>query len=421
MKKLRLCLVLIILANSVWAQWNKIQSLTGISPFWSQSVKKICFLSANRAIYATQGGGIHAAFYDIYKTEDGWGTIGHLYGIGGDYNQWYICDMMFVNDSIGYNLSGYYGFIQANKTINSGASWSPEPYNNLLFRARKLSFLKENFGYFLSVKNNTPNDLVITSVGGIYTTDTIPEKYSSYELYFTNDSTGFILCRDSLQNYICLQTVDSAHNWNEVLNSHSDKLLGIHFPTVVTGYISAENGKLYKTTDGGQSWNMLQTNTERNLNAVYFVNDTLGYTAGDSGLLMKTTNGGQTWTSESTTTTTNINLVYVSENRIGYFVTSDFLLYKNSLLGIEDHKSPDPIDGIVEIYPNPASQFLNICLSGPNYPASARIISIQGSIVAEKTLRTNPEQIDVRFLPPGMYVLQIVRNSNTLSKRFIKE
>jgi hypothetical protein len=102
-------------------------------------------------------------------------------------------------------------------------------------------------------------------------------------------------------------------------------------------------------------------------------------------------------------------------------MTSDFYLFKNSLLGVEDLRVHNSINGTVEIYPNPASRFLNICLSGPNHPASARIISIQGSVVAEKTLCTNPEQIDIRYLAPGIYILQIISNINTLSKWFMKE
>jgi photosystem II stability/assembly factor-like uncharacterized protein len=422
MKRLFFNLVLLFIVDSAMAQWNMVYELVPSSPY-NEHFGKLCFLSSENAFFMTSWNGIHAAGYSIKSTSDGFNTVRKVFEEGGNYDEMHCTDFFFINENIGYKLSGYGPFASAVKTIDGGRHWTNVPNNVYLHLSLKLFYLNENFGYYLLAQNDLYRNFeVIASDSGSCTTYPVSDSYIlPSEFIFTNDSTGYILCKDTSQNYICLQSTDSAKTWNEVLNSASNKMQGMHFPSSQVGYIITQNGTIYRTEDGGHNWNASPTNATGQLTSVYFVDETNGYIAGMNGLLMHTINGGQTWTTENTGITENIKQLYFSDSGVGYIRTESAKLFKNGTNGVENPEVTDEESDCIGIYPNPAKDKLTFSICTPNQIVSAWIISNQGTIITQWNMLSNKSQLDVSQLKPGVYLLQVEINNTTLTKRFIKE
>lgn len=406
------------------AQWNQVyELLEQPTPFSDEYFSKLQFLSADNAIFMTRWNGIHAAGYSIKSTNNGWNTVQKVFEEGDDYDERYCRDFHFINEDIGYKLSGSGLLAGAYKTIDGGRHWTTVVNNASLYLSLKLFYLKEDVGYYLIEKDYlSPNFEVIVSNSGHCTTYPVSDSYKTpSEFIFTNDSTGYILCRDADQNYLCLQSTDSAKTWNVVLNSAADKMQGMHFPTAQVGYIITQNGTIYRTTDGGHNWIASLTNATGQLRSVFFVNETLGYIAGTNGLLIKTVDGGQTWTTEITSIAENLEQVYFADNGIGYIRTESAKLYSNTTNGVENPGEIIDVSDCIGIFPNPVKDKLNISICTPDQVISARIYSNQGALISQWNMPGNKNPLDVSQLKPGVYLLQVEVNSTTYTKRFIKE
>lgn len=88
-----------------------------------------------------------------------------------------------------------------------------------------------------------------------YSVETISSnpEINFHQLFFINESTGFLV---------------GGHRWN--------------------------SGTIYKTVDGGFSWN-LNLNTDQSLYAINFLNDSVGFACGESLILLKTFDQGVSW------------------------------------------------------------------------------------------------------------------------------
>jgi hypothetical protein len=78
-------------------------------------------------------------------------------------------------------------------------------------------------------------------------------------------------------------------------------------------------------------------------------------------------------------------------------------------------------DQLVNVYPNPTSESLNIDFNGKETSATIRVINFQGGIViGTKINHQLTEKLDLRFLPKGMYVLVINTKDQQITKKIIK-
>lgn len=409
--------------NTAYSQWNFIQYLHHNLPYpnSSENVVKTCFLSANTGYYASHYSAIHSNTYTIYKTTDGWNTSTAMYSHGGDYYPDYLMDMCFLNETTGFKLCGNM-FLVVSKTTNSGSSWTDVPNNTYTWLVSKISYPNENIGYYLASRDYQSSLInVIVSNNGFCTVDSLSDLYrNAYEIDFVNDSTGFIFCRDTAQNYICIQSTDSAKTWNTVLTSGPEKLMNIQFASPHTGYIAGRNGTLYKSVDSGQNWNPIATNASQLVNSLYFVNDSTGFLACNNGLLIKTMDGGISWSAENTGITNDIQQIYFANESTGYFLDNKGQMYKKSSLGIDEHNYNSPISNEVELFPNPASKMLNIRYGKSEQAFSFQILN-QAGLAVSKTVRIRSgNYLDIDNLKPGVYFLKIESNEGLTLKKFVK-
>ena len=73
--------------------------------------------------------------------------------------------------------------------------------------------------------------------------------------------------------------------------------------------------------------------------------------------------------------------------------------------------------GGIEIYPNPATNFITINATNSNIE-TVQIVNITGDVVVES--RTNSNQVDVSHLPTGVYFVQLFSTKGVNSLKFVK-
>ena len=73
----------------------------------------------------------------------------------------------------------------------------------------------------------------------------------------------------------------------------------------------------------------------------------------------------------------------------------------------------------MKIYPSPTYNYLN--LEGPNEDYSLQILNIQGQLFHELNNINGNKNIDVSFLPSGLYFMNVNFNKGNQTTRFIKQ
>lgn len=77
------------------------------------------------------------------------------------------------------------------------------------------------------------------------------------------------------------------------------------------------------------------------------------------------------------------------------------------------------IESNLKIYPSPTSNYINI--EGPNEVYSLQILNIQGQLFHELNNIDGHQNIDVSFLPSGLYFIKVNYNKVNQIIRFIKQ
>ncbi len=73
------------------------------------------------------------------------------------------------------------------------------------------------------------------------------------------------------------------------------------------------------------------------------------------------------------------------------------------------------------VYPNPTSNVLNVRLKDDVQSASARIFNFSGQLVKSTNLKGQDTALDVGNLPTGIYIIEVITDTETKQLKFIKE
>ncbi len=112
-------------------------------------------------------------------------------------------------------------------------------------------------------------------------------------------------------------------------------------------------------------------------------------------------------------------IIQTIPNRLSYFDNMGFDMYPVSVITSTMHPG-DYLSGNEEIhvYPNPTGDILHIDSENPG-PFDVRIWSANGNCIGFYKLEGN-EQIELRGVPEGLYLLEIRINSKIITKKIIK-
>ena len=124
-----------------------------------------------------------------------------------------------------------------------------------------------------------------------------------HAVFFLNGKDGFV----SGQDGGIYKTTDSAKSWVKQNSTDTLPVRDLFFLDHLTGFaVGGQNscggtgciipgGFILKTIDGGNTWARIYTPLQKiEISSIYFINATTGFCVGDN-LIMKTTDGGQTW------------------------------------------------------------------------------------------------------------------------------
>ena len=246
------------------------------------------------------------------------------------------------------------------------ADWTKQNSNTLAW-LHDVFFVSQNKG-FIAGSGGT---LLSTKDGGkSWTKEKLSIEDSIEQIYFSNENTGWLLCRRDFYNrganassYI-LKTNDGGANWKQInfgggreritkivfaknkpvlaigesgvllgFQSDSEIWKGINSPTryllldgVFTGetraVIVGAGGGILFTENAGANWNkaFLPNNAKTKLNRIFFVNEKSGWAAGGEGQIYQTINGGITWRAQSSGITQNLTDIFFLDTAEGWAI-----------------------------------------------------------------------------------------------------
>lgn len=129
---------------------------------------------------------------------------------------------------------------------------------------------------------------------------------------------------------------------------------------------------------------------------------------------------------EETYSITENGKIYFSENNLlikedsGTAVSIDVSSIRKLIFNnLTDTATPGIFQNATDIYiyPNPATDYINIACTEHSEPIQVKIFSLSGMLVWQN-LNCNPnEAIDISYLPAGLYLLNINNKTIKFSKR----
>ena len=361
-------------------------------------------------------------------------------------------EVHFPSDSIGY-IVGENGTVL--KSVDQGNSWTSLVFDSLV-DLNVVHFINKDTGYVGA------DGLFRTYNGGIDWNTLLPDSIPIYEVYFPNDSIGYL---GSFQSVY--RTEDYGMNWLEVFRAEGRQngFNAIHFPTEETGYFiggTSANETFFRTTDNGRTFQEVTNGFISIKESVFFLNPDTGYMCGwYNGLIVRTEDGGQSWYYPANEWVHQCKDIYFLNENEGYYIdnsggrygiyyTSDNAKswqqqlelvdgYLNAFAFIDDQTGiAVGAEGIIyhtsnggfvstddkgknwdfTVFPNPARD--RIFIKVPQYDFKSMyldIISSTGLIHHSTPISGNSSTIGLNDLASGIYILLLRKGQRILGRQ----
>jgi photosystem II stability/assembly factor-like uncharacterized protein len=411
MFKYALLLYASLITTIINAQWVTQYS---DNSYWLNSVY---FSDANNgyAVGYNTVGGSNGAFF---KTTDGGANWSVKYtSLTPGTNFQAVC---FTDANTGFIVGNVnYNFVTM-RTIDGGTTWTSQPGGG-----SAICFTDANTGYIAN------GSIAKTTDGGItWMNQNTPAIYPLLSVHFSDANNGFALGNNGnvVGTSSIVKTTNGGSDWAEVGFANDGVLNSLFFIDANTGFVVGDAGKILKTINGGNSWTVQSSGTTECLSSVYFTDLTTGYVAGCGGTILKTTDGGTTWFHQTSNTSDYLSSVYFASANTGY-VAGGNVVYPDCFgiilkttngggLGINENSVAS---NILEFYPNPAHDKITIessFITGKTYLVISN--SLSQEIIKQKIIN-NKTQIDVSFLPSGIYLVKVKNDKMVETGKLIKE
>ena len=410
--KTRITLLLILIFSMQLA-------VSGQTTWASVSQPGVNFMAAgNNTGYAfyNESIGSHGMKYYLNKSSDSFRNFETIKTKSGDFGCYSLDEICFSSCDSGYLAEVCQGISNIYKTTDGGTTWEETGFGGTyglsmhVYSSEMLyySFFPggNNYSYLMANETN-----IYTTKKYIFSKDNYQYPNCNTKIHFINDSTGFIICNDTLNNAVLLKSVNYGYDWNEILTVNNTTFTDMVFNTSDHCIITAANGSIYKTNDSWSSWSEININDTSGLNSVCFANDT-GYIAGNNGLVYASYDNGGTWIQLDFVNTNNLIYVYAQEDEKIYVLDDAGALYSN----IDDTGIDQNNKLRVTIYPNPAKDWINIRVDGNFTIKSIELYSLEG----QKILQTKACKLNTSYLKKGVYLLKIDTNKGIIIEKIIR-
>lgn len=240
-------------------------SLTGGS-----SIQDIHFNSLSDGFIATTA--------DVFRTADkgvSWVSLG----------QSNVSDIEFGTPLVGFTVNSTKS---VQKTTNGGLTWSEVstlPAGS--YTTQSMNFIDANTGWFVG-SNSTV--FKTTDGGNTWTPQSVPvSSLTLYDVFFLDANTGYI----STSGGYVFKTIDGGDNWTDTSFPESNNIFEMYWTDNNTGYLATR--KIWKTTDGGASWSSDGFSPTGTISEIQFVDASTGYATFQGGEVFQTIDGGDNW------------------------------------------------------------------------------------------------------------------------------
>jgi len=295
-------------------------------------------------------------------------------------------------------------------------------------------FIDENIGWIVGGDNGgfpnyDPHRLILHTTNGgaswvqqIYAVD----QYRMNDVHFCDVSNGWTVGESGG----VLKTNNGGLNWQETMQGTSYHFYGVYCMNSTTTWVVGQYLGLphvpviFTTEDGGDTWESQTFDQDENLNAIYFTDTNHGFAIGgttEQALIMYTTDGGSTWTSQYPNVNTFLSAASFIDNSTGWAVGNlGTIISSSTTTDIKNQIS----ENVMNIYPNPASDQINIELSLTGQTnTSLAIYNSVGKLVYSKTPGLNignlNSTIDLSKLSEGLYTIYITSGAKTSTEKLI--
>lgn len=345
-------------------------------------------------------------FYKTTNFGNSWVPVGSL-NLGTSVTS---SDFTFVNENLGYATT-YGGHIY--KTVDGGMTWSIlNNGNTIIYEGiSSIFFLNENTGFISGGFNQ--KKVMKTSNGGNSWTQVSDQIFG--DIQFVNQMVGYGN-RTGNSNGAIYKTTDGGNTWNLSIELADQSTNSFHFTDVNNGYLIGQGHIAYKTNDGGTSWQQIEV-PYGNYTIIKFYSPQIGYIVKDNGSLYKTLDGGSTWT--LLTTQYRITSVELANNYV-FTAGDNGIIYRSEAQILATNNKI--IDEEILIYPNPATDFVNIKINNTKNISLIELFNLEGKLVySTSTLNSHDDvKIDMSYYSKGMYFLKInLKNNKTIFKKII--
>jgi photosystem II stability/assembly factor-like uncharacterized protein len=394
MKKF-LLIIFITFNLTAFGQWTILNSGT------TQWLRGVAFVNVDTGVAVGYNG-------TLLRTTNGgfnWDSI----NTGVSYNFFSVC---FPSKQIGY-VTGNNGVI---KTIDGGINWSVSINGGKYLDA---FFLNNDTGYAVGAMGKIKK----TTNGGSNWTDISISSQDMISVFFNNPDTGYVVTAgwtDAIS-----KTIDGGINWTDAHPNTIAEYASIYFTSNDTGYVSSTGAidhNILKTTDAGATWTTIYTMPSHGLYSLKFPTSNIGYAAGgyqNSSIMLKTIDAGANWVTQNINTTDPLFDCFFLTQDLGYAVGMNGTIVKTTNGGVGIYELSNSI--LINVYPNPTSDYLTIEISGQNNQSTNIILTnLIGQKICYKQIK-NKDFLDLNGVSTGMYMLTVYVGEFTSTIKIIKE
>jgi len=342
--------------------------------------------------------------------------------------QSFIYEIDFADSQNGYiRTSGNYIF----KSIDSGGSWSKIELPNTFYYNKVIDMEVISSGTVILTLDNSNKDVIKTVDGGsnweVLELDATIPKYLS----FVNDTVGFLVDQNYDEAIKLLKTTNGGESWSMVASfgDGTQSVKGVDFYSEEIGFIYGSGFKgndmvtsIWKTTDGGAT-STLHERTGFEINDLKFLTPDFLFFSGNDRLSINNpqiitlnfedSNSAPVWDVGSDDEV--FALFFVNPTKAYAGASQDAYVFTKHITGSETIES-----NLLNVYPNPTSNNINIQCSNLNSEASIELINLNGQVFYSSEITSDQlKVIDAKDYSPGVYLVRIIFDNKSEIRKVI--
>ena len=390
------------------AQWNQIYTFSNGGPTGQLTSSNVHFNSPAEGYvfkftwFSPSTGGALGA----QKTFDYGTTWAPGFGFGNAGNDQFIGAQSISEDTTYVIISNIYDSYKF--TFDRGATWSTNYLLGALGGVSSFFLINGQKGFV--AMNAGINQIREISPTGDQVRFSFPSStFQVSNMFFPSENTGYITVKDTTNRWLLLQTIDSGLNWHI---QHYDSVgiymfNDLYFINDSVGFIFIDNS-LLKTIDAGQSFYPISIPTFQTIFDMIFLSDTLGYYISTNGAYCVSTDQGETW-AFSAQVTGGVQSFQMFAPGFGYVMNNYHQLFRLEdsldLLQFEDKST-------LLAYPNPSTGTFYFKYGSNDSKQKMELYDMQGRLLIPSSMFTNP--LHLHDFPTGNYLVKTVETSRYL-------